>query len=180
VAASRDEEKRRAKSDSSEAPSAREALERARRHASNALSEALAALHALIDAASLAANGTPADAHPVLRMLARSIDELAEQLASGSSVVSPVVIDAVLDALDAEIARWETRSEGDAEARPVLRAFLGVREILWEVGLRRERSEPEASEGAPRRRRQGSDGRRKAASSAPARRQRVQRLDVQG
>ena len=43
---------------------------------------------------------------------------------------------AVLDALDGEITRWEGRSRTDPEARPVLRAFLGVREILWEITAR--------------------------------------------
>ncbi len=43
--------------------------------------------------------------------------------------------------LDDEIGRWETRGRDDPEARAVLRAFLGVREILWEFGLRPSRAE---------------------------------------
>lgn len=43
---------------------------------------------------------------------------------------------AVAEALDAEIGRWEERSRHEPEARPVLRAFLAVRELLWELGVR--------------------------------------------
>ena len=158
--------------------SARDALDRARLHARNAVSETLAAVHALIDAASIAANGAPADAHPALRTLTRSIDEMAEQLASGGTGVSPAIIEAVLDALDAEIARWERRSAEDSEARPVLRAFLGVREILWEVGLRR--SGGEQSSGATPPSRPAAEGGGVASPKTARRRQRVQRLNVQG
>ena len=51
----------------------------------------------------------------------------------------------MLDALDAEIARWETKARQDADARAVLRAFLGVRELLWELGMRP--SAPAAEDG---------------------------------
>jgi len=39
---------------------------------------------------------------------------------------------AVLYALEAEIDRWELRAQSDSNARTVLHAFLGIREILWE------------------------------------------------
>ena len=68
--------------------------------------------------------------------------------------------------LDAEIARWENCSKDNADARAVLRAYLGVREVLWELGLRRpERSdEPGAASGPPRK----------------PRRRRVQRVRIDG
>ena len=39
-------------------------------------------------------------------------------------------------AIDAEINRWEQRSRTDPDARLVLRAFLGMRGLLWEVEIR--------------------------------------------
>ena len=45
---------------------------------------------------------------------------------------SPSGLPAVLDALEAEIGRWEVRARSDSNARTVLHAFLGVRDILWE------------------------------------------------
>ena len=42
----------------------------------------------------------------------------------------------IAEALDIEIARWEKRARDDLDARAVLRAFLGLREILWEFGVR--------------------------------------------
>ena len=174
---------RKTENESPDDETAREALERARGHAQNAISEGLFGLRALVDAASLAASGFPADANPALRTVTKSIDVLAEQLRSDNAMVSPTVVAAVLDALDAEIARWELRSEDDAEARPVLRAFIGVREILWEVGLRRSGAEA-GKEGDAR-----VGGRRRASaqnrpddgkSRTRAGRPRVQRLEVQG
>jgi hypothetical protein len=44
----------------------------------------------------------------------------------------------IAEALDAEVARWQARAESDPEARAVLRAFLGLRELLWEFGIRPE------------------------------------------
>jgi hypothetical protein len=163
--------------------SARDALERARLHAQTAVSEMLSALRALLDAASLGAMGAPAEANPALRVVTRALDSLAEQLATQGAGVSPAVVDAVLDALDAEIARWELRSKEDPEARPVLRAFLGVREILWEVGLRRSGGEAkEQRETRPQGRRGAQSARpgQDAKAGAGARRSRVQRLDVKG
>jgi hypothetical protein len=64
----------------------------------------------------------------------------------------------IAEALDIEIARWEKRARDDLDARAVLRAFLGLREILWEVGVRPR----------PKRARQRPAGRR------------IQRVPVQG
>ena len=61
------------------------------------------------------------------------------------------------------------------DARAVLRTFLGLREILWEFGFRRDqatRSETQPEKGAER------STRRRAAGAA--RRARVQRVDVKG
>jgi len=125
--------------------SADEALARARQHGLAALAESVQALRALVDAASLAATGAPSDAHASLSGASAWLDQIAEQMQAGAGRRGAPWLDAVARVLDAEIERWETRGRDDPEARAVLRAFLGVREILWEFGLRpghAERSEP--------------------------------------
>jgi len=149
---------RRAKKRSGERPErVDEALALAARHARNALAEAVLAGHALLDAASLAATGRPAGApssgepaSEVTGMLARlvqGLDELAERLRADDPDATRPLVDALLASLDAEITRWESEARSDPDARAVLRAFLGLRELLWELGLR---PEPEATaEPAP-------------------------------
>lgn len=107
-----------------------EALAQARAHARRAAAEAARAARALLDAAAIGATGVPAAGHEPLRRAARWLDELAAGAGDGAW---PAALGA---ALDAEIGRWEARSRTDPEARAVLRAFLGVRELLWELGLR--------------------------------------------
>jgi hypothetical protein len=143
---------------------AAEALARARRHGRAALAEALQAVVALLDAASLASTGVPAEAH-------RSLSLAAKALAGAASGLAPdadsALAQALAGALDAEIARWEPRADDDPEARAVLRAFLGLRELLWELGVRRTPAT------APER------GAQRAAEPV-RRRPRVERVHVQG
>jgi hypothetical protein len=156
--------------------SAGEALEQARQHARRAASEAVAALHALLDAAALATSGSPSEANRVLAPLARVLESVEAGLAPDSDAVSAPLLTALADALDAEIARWEARARDDAEARAVLRAFLGVRELLWELGLRRRGgAAPAADAAGPSGR--GGPGR---APQPVRRRARVERVPVQG
>jgi hypothetical protein len=121
--------------------SADEALARARRHALAALAESVQALRALVDAASLAATGAPSDAHASLSGASAWLDQIAERMQANAGRAGAPWLDAVARVLDDEIGRWETRGRDDPEARAVLRAFLGVREILWEFGLRPSRAE---------------------------------------
>jgi len=126
--------------------SVEEAIARAREHGRLALAEAAAAARCLLDAAALATTGAPSEAHAGLR---RAADWLArgESLArDASGRRAQRWMQEVAGALDAEIARWEASSRDDPEARAVLRAFLGVREILWEIGLR-----PQAAGGGAQR-----------------------------
>jgi hypothetical protein len=171
MAASRTQEPRGPERD---APaSAEEALARARRHARCALSEAVAAAHALLDAAALATNGAPARSTRALAPIARLLDGVEQGLAPDSGAASAPLLNAFAEALDAEIARWEARSRDDAEARAVLRAFLGVRELLWELGLRRRDAAPES----------GGAARAPGAVASPRavrRRPRVERVPVEG
>ena len=94
-------------------------------------------IHALLDAASLASNGQPSQSNPWLGPLGRLLESLSDGLIGEPSKTAEPLLQAVAEALDVEIARWEERARDDGEARAVLRAFLGLRELLWEFGLRR-------------------------------------------
>lgn len=149
--------------------SVEQALSQAGRHARAALAETLAALHALMDAASLLASGEAANANRVLGPLARLVDSLGSELDGDREAAA--LLGALAEALDSEITRWEARASDDEEARAVLRAFLGLRELLWEFGVRRE-----PDPGGRGRRRP-----RKAGRSEPTRKgRRVRRVPVEG
>ncbi len=139
--------------------SAAEALGRAAAHARLAAAETLRALRALADAGALAAGGGPLAEDTTLGLVARSLDELASTLAAGADGAGSGVLRAVAEALDAEIARWEERAREDSDARAVLRAYLGLREILWELGVRPRPSEDERRRSQPRGGRGGGRGR---------------------
>jgi hypothetical protein len=146
-----------------------EALARARLHGRAAAGEALAALRSLLDAAALAGSGAPADASAVLGPAAALLDELSAQLGS-EGVLPSRLLAAVAEALDSEIARWERRARDDGDARAVLRAFLGLRELLWELGVRPGGNTGDAGASPAGERPRGPG----------ARRRRVQRVPVEG
>jgi hypothetical protein len=122
-----------------------EALALAGQHGRAAAAELLAAARALLDAAALVTRGEPSDAHPWLGRPARVLDDLVRQLDRGE-VVAESLLAAVAEALDVEIERWEARARKDADARAVLRAFLGLREVLWEFGVRPGAAPPQKRE----------------------------------
>lgn len=113
------------------APTPAEALADARLHALRGLGEMILAARALLDAASLAMNHQPASDSALFAPLAEMLEEWAQTLGHRGDM-GPLI----LDALEAEIRRFEARSVDDEEARLVLRAFLGLREFLWELGVR--------------------------------------------
>jgi hypothetical protein len=156
--------------------SAAEALARARTHTHAAIAEALAATHALLDASSLAVSGDVSASNAVLGPIARILEGLrAEFDESATTGEAAALLRSVAEALDAEIARWETRAETDPEARAVLRAFLGLRELLWEFGIRRKSDASEGEETSTR------ATRKKGRSTSTRRKQpRVQRVTVEG
>ena len=146
-----------------------QALARAGVHARAAGAEAAAALQALLDAASLAAAGAPGSeaAAPLAATL-----EAVEKLLRPHGPGGPDLLTNLHEALEAEIERWQRRGDDDAEARAVLRAFLGLREILWEMGVRAPRQErPEGAAAASRE--EGAERRK-------PRKARLQRVEVQG
>jgi hypothetical protein len=142
--------RRRGSKRDSESDSIALALERARGHARLALSEGVCAARALLDAAALSVGGEPPEAFASLGRVARILDDLSAGLAGDGLQLGLPGFGAVLSALDGEIARWESRSQADPDARAVLRAFLGLREILWEFGLRRAGGEGGKPFDAPR------------------------------
>ncbi len=133
-----------------------EALAEARAHARRAAAESAAALRALLDAATLTARGEPAAAGR-LAPLAEALERIADWLHPEGGQSGDAVLRALADGLDAEIARWEAKSREDPEARSVLRAFLAVREVLFEMSTRfaappreEEVAEPEPADTAER------------------------------
>jgi hypothetical protein len=167
-----------------------EALERARDHARLAAAEGLAALRALLDAASLAATGAASDELRLLGSFGRQLDE-AEAALRGGSMGGDALVAALADALEAEIGRWQARSAEDPEARAVLRAFLGLRELLWELGVRPRSGEEAvrapraAGETGPRgagaaRPRAAGRGAADRGAEEPRKVPRVQRIPVEG
>ena len=155
---------------------AAEALARARKHTRAAIAEALAAVRALLDASSLALTGEASASNTLLSPIARILEGLRAEFDEGETTAEAAdLLRSIAEALDAEIARWEKRAETDPEARSVWRAFLGLRELLWEFGIRRE---PDAS---------GSDAASKPAArkkgrstSTRPKKPRVQRVTVEG
>jgi hypothetical protein len=149
-----------------------EALAEARLHALRAVAELAVSLRALVDAAALAADGEIASEGrlaPVAEALeaaARWLDPEREESGDAAAVLR-----ALAEGLETEIERWEARSREDSEARSVLRAFLAVREVLWEMENRFGRpQEPEAEEAPPEV--PGARGKRS--------KRRVQRVAVEG
>ncbi|MEM9176712.1 MAG: hypothetical protein AAGC67_15920 [Myxococcota bacterium] len=142
------------------------AIARARVHVGNAARESLAAIAALLEAGGRASGLDPAQTERLAAEMARRFEAQMGRLREGALFPSGLA-GPLEEALAREIERWEARSAHDADARAVLRAFLGLRELLWELGLR---SEP------------GADRPGAAAHAPPggaSRPPRVQRFDVE-
>jgi hypothetical protein len=150
-----------------------EALAEARLHARRAAAELAVSLRALVDAAALTADGEIASEGrlaPVAEALetaARWLDPERDETGDAAAVLR-----ALAEGLESEIERWEARSREDSEARSVLRAFLAVREVLWEMetrfgGTTRAAERDDTPPDAPR-------GRGKRSK------RRVQRVSVEG
>jgi hypothetical protein len=172
-----DRSRNRTQQDQAESPErTSEAVARAQKHARAAIAEALASVGALLDASSLALSGEAATNNPLLGPMARILEGLrAEFDESATKGEVAALLRSIAGALDAEIARWEARAETDPEARAVLRAFLGLREVLWEFGIRRESDTNESGEASTR------AARKKGRSTSTRRKKpRVQRVTVEG
>ncbi len=113
-----------------------EALALSLQHARNSASEALMAARMLMDALSILLANEPVVRHaqadsPIAKM-AEAIERWAGSLRGPEPASPSSDLPAVLEALEIEIGRWEIRARQDANARTVLHAFLGMREIMWE------------------------------------------------
>lgn len=113
-----------------------EALGRAAAHARRALSEALAALAALIEAGGRAALGPEAEKQEWLQPVLASLEGLRSSLEDADDRDARDLLASVHAAVDEQIRHWEGQSDQDPSARSVLRAFLALRELLWEFGAR--------------------------------------------
>jgi len=153
-----------------------EALNRARLHGRAAAAESFAAVRALIDAAALSSGGGASDASRLLGPIAKLFESLGNDLGANAIDGSARVLESIASAIDDEIAVWEERARTDTEARTVLRAFLGLREVLWEFGVRRASPQPERQ--ATSRSRSGAA--RTRTRTPGSNRPRVQRVPVQG
>lgn len=132
-----------------------QALAQSLQHARNSASEALMAARKLMDALSILLSDEPVVRHAEpdspIALLAQAIERWAGTVRGPEPVYPSPELGAILHALDAEIARWEKKASSDSEARTVLRAFLGMREILWEFNSPPRRSQTQGS-ATPRKR----------------------------
>lgn len=144
-----------------------EALERARSHFLRAALEGIEATRALAEAAARSSGLAEGGGDSILENLQRTLENLRKVIRENASVIFPSrLTEPLADALEIEIERWERRSRTDEDARSVLRAFLGLRELLWDLGMRRE--------GAPMKAQPAPEPR-----PASPRRERVQRFNVE-
>ena len=150
--------------------SADEALQRARIHLRQATLEGLEAARALMLAAAQSSGLAEPSADSWVGQVQRNLEDLIVGLRKNGSFALPAALtEPFATALEAEIKRWEQRSQTDPDARLVLRAFLGLRELLWELGMRHDPAPTsERSSTSPGR----------PASEGP-KRDRVQRFDIE-
>lgn len=159
-----------------------EALAKAMQHARSAISETLQALGHLIDATALASTDQNSNAREWLDMAQRALGSLGSALDERPKSSDAHAVDAVLDALDQEIQRWQTQAESSPEARAVLRAYLGLREILWEFGFRRSPKKTQTKQSTQKRgntSKENTNNQHKAKNPTRPKRGRVQRIPVE-
>lgn len=150
------------------------AIARARVHFGNATREALAAVIAVLEAGGRVSGLDPEQTERLAASFARRFEAQIERLKDGALLPEAILVP-LEEALAREITRWEERSKHDPDARAVLRAFLGLRELLWELGLRGETKEGSEREQTDERTRRST--RPKPAASTG--RERLQRFEVE-
>ncbi len=150
------------------------AIARARVHFGNATREALAAVVAVLEAGGRASGLDPEQTERLAASFARRFEAQFERLKDGALLPGAILVP-LEEALAREITRWEERSKHDPDARAVLRAFLGLRELLWELGLRGETTEDAGPDRADDRASRGTPPK----PAASAGRERVQRFEVE-
>ncbi len=147
-----------------------QALQRARTHLQNSSLEGLEAVRALAEAAVHASGQTMDSTDSLTGQIQGQIEDLISTLRGNASFVMPrAIADPLSQAVDAEIRRWEERAKDDPDARLVLRAFLGMRELLWEFSKRGD-GPPGPVASRPK---------RPPETAQPPTRERVQRFDIE-
>ena len=111
-----------------------EALRRARAHGRLAAAESVAALGALLDAGALSTGSLQEEG--ALATLRETLERIRLWLDPEGGRDAASVLESVSAALDEEVERWEEKSREDPDARAILRAFLAVREVIWEFSAR--------------------------------------------
>ena len=146
------------------------ALERARAHLRKSMLEGLEGIRALLEAAVHASGGAMPTTDSLTGALQTQIEELISTLRHSASFAMPrVVVEPLSEAVEAEIRRWEERAKNDPDARLVLRAFLGMRELIWEFSNHRAGTRDQA----------GKETKHSPPKATPKARDRVQRFDVE-
>mgnify|MGYP005838151535 CR=1 FL=1 len=160
-----------------------ETVARAREHLLSAWTEGVEAARSLFEAAGIATerteptagSATRSSAPPETDPLRAGLDDLVGALRrAGLLQPPPAMMQSLSEALEHEVRRWETRSRTDPEARLVLRAFLVLRELSWELA-KGHRTPEEGGEAAPRTDAAARPTAGEPASPRPAARQRAQR-----
>ena len=157
-----------------------EAIERARVHLRLASVEGLETARALMDAVTIAAGRSASAPGKTSREIAAALDDLIAHMRAGGGLSVPGGIALPLaQALDREIERWQQRSRTEPEARAVLRAFLGLRELLWELGVRVEPAADQRSNARSAGKQEEPKREPDAETPPRGRSPRVQRFDVE-
>jgi hypothetical protein len=126
-----------------------EAIARAQTHLRNATREGLEATRALLEAALHAGGANESDQAPSCADLKRALDHWIDSLEQDRLFALPKALaEPLCRALDAEIVRWQKRSESDRAAAPVLQAFLTLRELIWESSMPRGRDAPDEQDAS--------------------------------
>ncbi len=119
-----------------------QALHRARKHLRISTVEAFEGARALLEAAMHSSGLTSASPDSLVGQIQRQLDDVIAALRGDAPLVMPRALAKSLGgAIDAEIKRWERLSQTDSDARLVLRAFLALREFLWEIGMHVDEAE---------------------------------------
>jgi len=158
------------------------AVSRAREHLRSAWTEGLEAARILFEAAGSATDRGDPDsgraprsaAPPASDPFRAGLDDLVKALRrAGLLQPPPELMQSLSEAIEHEIRRWEGRSRSDPEARLVLRAFLLLRELAWELGMSRDT--PDAGGAPPQTEADARSTAKEPASRRPAARGRAQR-----
>ena len=158
-----------------------QAVSRARGHLLSAWTEGVEAARCLLEATGIATDRAEPTAGRAKRPpgprasdpLDTGLDDLLKAVRrAGLLQPPPELMQSLSEAIEHEVRRWEARSQSDPEARLVLRVFLVLRELSWELGVSRGTSD--AGRAAPQTDADARPAAGEPASPRPAARRRAQ------